>query len=82
MQAPSVPLMNGGFAVAVPIISIPAPLLSPGPSPAERKRNEAIDADYQRRLRRLQDQLALRRDSIKTDSLKRDSLARAVRPRP
>jgi hypothetical protein len=57
-------------------VSIPFPLFSSGPSPAERKRNEKIDADNQLRLRRLQDLLLLKRDSIRADSLRRDSLAR------
>lgn len=52
------------------------PFLSKGPSAAQRKKNDSIDADYQRRLRRLQDRILLRRDSVRLDSLRRDSLAR------
>lgn len=62
-------------------VSIPFPLFSPGPSPAERKRNAVIDADNQLRLRRLQDRAIAQHDSTRTDSLRRDSLARrSVRP--
>lgn len=50
--------------------------LSPGPSAAERKRNEALVRDYQMGLRRLQDRLALKRDSLVLDSLRLDSLRR------
>jgi hypothetical protein len=57
-------------------VSIPFPLFSSGPSPEQRKRDEKIDADNQLRLRRLQDALLLKRDSIRADSLRRDSLAR------
>ena len=52
------------------------PLFSKGPSAAQRRKNEAIEADYQARLRRLQDRILLRRDSIRADSLRRDSLAK------
>jgi hypothetical protein len=79
-QPRSVPLMNGGSAVAIPLGSIAFPLFSPGPSPAERKRNAVIDAENRLLLRRLQDRVALLRDSVRADSLKRDSLARAIRP--
>jgi hypothetical protein len=59
--------------------SIGFPLFSSGPSPEQRKRDEKIDAEYQLRLRALDDRILLRRDS-----LRRDSLARAkkiVHPR-
>jgi hypothetical protein len=52
------------------------PLLSKGPSAAQRKKNEIIDADYRDRLRRLEDRMLLKRDSIRLDSLRRDSLAK------
>lgn len=58
------------------VVTVPLPLFSPGPSPAQRKRNEAIDADNQLRLRRLGDRVLMKRDSIRADSLRRDSLAR------
>jgi hypothetical protein len=64
--------------------SIGFPLFSSGPSAAQRKRDEKIDAEYQLRLRALQDRILLRRDSLRADSLRRDSLARAkkiVHPR-
>lgn len=61
-------------------MSIPVPLLSSGPSRAERRKNEAIDADNQERLGRLQQLIVARRDSARADSLRRDSLARRVRP--
>lgn len=64
--------------------SVGLPLLSSGPSAAERKRNEALDADYKARLRRLDDRIRLKRDSLRADSLRAraraDSLAKAVRP--
>ena len=53
------------------------PLFSSGPSPEQRARDALIDGDNQARLRRLQDRLRLRRDSVRADSLRRDSLARA-----
>jgi hypothetical protein len=57
------------------------PLLSPGPSAAERRRMEALVKDYEDGLHRLHDRLrlrldSLRRDSLRLDSLHRDSLAR------
>jgi hypothetical protein len=65
-------------------VSVPFPLFSSGPSPAERKKNETLDADYQARLRRLQDRARLvaddvRLDSLRLDSLRRDSLAKSSR---
>ena len=83
--------MNGVGSVAGPgIVSIDAPLFSSGPSRAQRKKNEAIDAEYQARLRGFQDLVlslrdkriadSLRLDSLRLDSLRRDSLAR--RPKP
>jgi hypothetical protein len=52
------------------------PLLSKGPSAAQRKKDEIIDADNRDRLHRLQDRMLLKRDSIRLDSLRRDSLRR------
>ena len=52
------------------------PLFSKGPSAAQRKKNETIDADYRDRLHRLEDRMLLRRDSVRLDSLRRDSLAK------
>ena len=83
--------MNGVGAVSAPgLVSIDVPLFSSGPSAAQRKKNEAIDAEYQARLRGLQDLVlslrdkrvadSLRLDSLRLDSLRRDSLAR--RPKP
>ena len=78
--------MNGVGAVGGPgIVTIDAPFLSSGPSRAQRKRNEAIDAEYQARLRGFQDLVRSLRDkrvadSVRLDSLRRDSLAR--RPKP
>jgi hypothetical protein len=69
--------MNGVGAVGGPgIVSIPLPLFSSGPSPEQRKKNEKIDADYQMRLRRLEDRMYLKRDSIRADSVRADSLRR------
>jgi hypothetical protein len=56
--------------------SIGLPLFSSGPSAAQRKKNEAIEADYRDRLHRLENRMLLKRDSIRLDSLRRDSLAR------
>ena len=83
--------MGGVGAVSGPgVVSVGLPLFSSGPSAAQRKKNEAIDAEYQARLRGLQDLAlslrdkrvadSLRLDSLRLDSLRRDSLAR--RPKP
>ncbi len=73
-------------------VSVPFPLFSPGPSPEQRKKNEALEKDYSQRLGRLNDRLllirdsiradSLRRDSLRRDSLRRDSLAKARKPVP
>jgi hypothetical protein len=71
--------VRGGGAAANDLSvgsGFPLPLFSNGPSAAQRKRNAAIDADYQAGLRRLEDRILLRRDSIRLDSLRRDSLRR------
>lgn len=70
------PLMNGGYAVAVPLVSIPLPF---GKSRAQRKADSIIDADYQARLARLQERLTKKREIAKADSLRRDSLVRVGR---
>ena len=57
-------------------VSLPFPLFSPGPSPAERKRNEKLHAEYLAYLRHEQEVILLRRDSIRADSLRLDSLAK------
>ena len=68
---------DGVGAVGGPGVgSISAPLFSSGPSAAQRKRNEKIDADNRLRLGRLQDRLRLQRDSTVADSLRADSLGR------
>jgi hypothetical protein len=83
--------MYGVGSVGGPgVVSVDAPLFSSGPSRAQRKINEAIDAEYQARLRGFQDLVlslrekriadSLRLDSLRLDSLRRDSLAR--RPKP
>jgi hypothetical protein len=56
--------------------TISAPLFSSGPSAAQRKKNEKIDADNRLRLARLQDRLRLQRDSTLVDSVRADSLRR------
>jgi len=66
--AASVPLMNGGYSIAVTAVSHAGHL--------DRTARDAIDADYQLRLRRLQDRALLRRDSTAADSLRTDSLPR------
>jgi len=67
------PTMGGNVAVGITMFTIAV-----GPQ-RDRKRDAAIDTDNQFRLRRLQDRLMLRRDSMRADSLRRDSLARAAR---
>jgi len=78
---------DGVGAVGGPgIVSIDAPFLSSGPSPAQRKKNEALYAEYKARLSRLGDSVlskrdrriadSLRLDSLRLDSLRRDSVAR------
>jgi hypothetical protein len=57
-------------------VSIPFPLFSPGLSPAERKRNEKLYAEYLAFLRREQEVILFKRDSIRADSLRLDSLAK------
>ena len=77
---------DGVGAVGGPgMISVPFTLFSSGPSPEQRKKNEKLDADYQLRLRRLQDRMYLkqdsvRADSVRADSLRRDSLASKAKP--
>lgn len=62
--------------------SIPLPLFSSGPSSAQRKRDSAIDADNQARLRRLRERIVWRADSARLDSLRRDSLHRDSLAKP
>lgn len=77
--------VNGGRTSFSPFGgSIPFPLFSSGPSPAQRKANEKLDAEYQLRLRRLQDRArlvadAVHLDSLRLDSLRHDSLTRSSR---
>jgi hypothetical protein len=66
--AASVPLMNGGYSIAITAVSTAGHL--------DRTVRDALDADYQGRLRRLQDRALLRRDSITADSSRTDSLPR------
>lgn len=66
------PLMNGGYTVAITAKSFSLR--------RDRTKEIAIDNDNQLRLRRLQDRLLLRQDSIRADSLRRDSIARNSRP--
>jgi hypothetical protein len=71
--------VQGGGAAANDVSvgsSVSLPLFSSGPSAAQRRANAAIEADYQARLRRLEDRILLKRDSIRLDSLRRDSIAR------
>jgi hypothetical protein len=81
--------VNGGRTSLNPLHgSIPFTLFSSGPTAAQRKVNEKLDAEYRARLRRLQDRALIvadvaRRDSVRADSLRRDSLTRiARRPLP
>jgi len=57
-------------------VSVPFPLFAPGPSPEERKRNEKLHAEYLAYLRREQEVILLKRDSVRADSLRLDSLAK------
>jgi len=60
------PHVIGGPKGSVGIgVSIPLSLLSSGPSRAERRRNEAINADNLARLERLQRMIITRRDSAR-----------------
>lgn len=75
-----VPLMNGGVSggmTAGQILggSFSLPLLSRGPSPAERKRNAAADSVNRLILFRLQERARALRDSLRADSL-----AKRIRP--
>jgi hypothetical protein len=70
-----VPLMSGGYAVAVTGISIPL-----GRSDAKKRKVEAaLDSEYGARLARLQMRARQRRDSVVADSLRRDSLRRVAK---
>jgi hypothetical protein len=60
-------------------VSVPFPLFSSGPSPAERKRNEKLHAEYLAYLRGQQERILLKRDSIRADSLRLDSLLKRRR---
>jgi hypothetical protein len=79
--------VNGGRTSLSPLGgSIPLTLFSSGPTAAQRKKNEKLDAEYQLRLRRLQERASLladarHLDSLRVDSLRRDSLARIPRRR-
>jgi hypothetical protein len=58
---------------------IAVPFLEPGPSAAQRKRDEAIASEYRARLGRLEARAAAMRaaaSAARVDSLRRDSLAR------
>jgi hypothetical protein len=57
-------------------VTLPFPLFSPGPSPEERKQNEKLHAEYLAYLRREQEVILLKRDSVRADSLRLDSLAK------
>jgi hypothetical protein len=59
------------------MVSIPFPLFYPGPSPEQRKRNEAIYREYLAVLGRLQKRIATKRDSVLADSVRADSIARS-----
>ncbi|HEX4683787.1 MAG TPA: hypothetical protein VH277_13805 [Gemmatimonadaceae bacterium] len=59
------------------LVSIPFPLFYPGPSPEQRKHDEAIYRDYLAALSRLQKRVATKRDSILADSVRADSIAKA-----
>jgi len=48
--------------------SVPFPLFSSGPSPEERRRNEKLLAEYLAYLRRQNDRILMKRDSIRADS--------------
>jgi hypothetical protein len=63
-----------------PMLSLPFPLFSSGPSAAQRRRDAQVNTDNQLRLERLQARLRAIRDSIRADSVHRDSLVR--RPKP
>jgi hypothetical protein len=58
--------------------SVPFTFLSSGPTREQRKLNEKIDADNQARLRRLEDRMYLKQDSVRADSIRADSLRREL----
>ncbi len=75
-----VPLMNGGVSVGMTATQIlggsfSLPLLSRGPSSAERKRNAAADSVNRLIVYRLQERARALRDSLRADSL-----AKRIRP--
>jgi hypothetical protein len=78
--------VGGGNALSVGpghvTVSVPFTLFSSGPTAEQRKKNEKIDAEYQLRLRALDDRVLLKRDSLRADSLRRDSLANKKRSVP
>jgi hypothetical protein len=58
------------------VVSVGLPLFSNGPSRAQRRKNDSLYAEYQLRLRRLQDRMYVKRDSIRADSMRADSVRR------
>ncbi len=75
----------GGAGAATGALSLGSgsfglPFLSKGPSAAQRRKNDSLDADYRARLARLQELVRQRGDSARADSLRRDSVARLRRP--
>lgn len=58
--------------------SVPFPLFSSGPSPAERRRNEKLLAEYMAYLRRQNDRILLKRDSIRADSAFRAAMSKPI----
>ena len=58
--------------------SVPFPLFSSGPSPEERRRNEKLLAEYLAYLRRQNDRILLKRDSIRADSAFRAANSKIV----
>ena len=64
------PTMGGNYTCARTMLSFALP-------GRDRAKDIAVDAANRESLRRLQDRIALRRDSIRADSVRRDSMARA-----
>ena len=58
--------------------SVPFPLFSSGPSPEERRRNEKLLAEYLAYLRRQNDRILMKRDSIRADSAFRAANSKIV----
>jgi hypothetical protein len=60
------------------MLSFGLPLLSSGPSRAQRVRDSVVDADVRAGLARLSQRIAAKRDSLRADSLRADSVRKVA----